>query len=150
MKVKAYILEVLSVFLNACDGLEVVFATVSCAEPSLAIELVDDDGTNLIANGIYSIDEIRVFKDDNQVNPNQDPTDEVIFILLSGQRGDDTYQIDLSDGEIDTLVLNLLQTSSGGGDCCNPSFSINKAMYNMETVELGIDEQFGQKITVIK
>ena len=142
-----YLIGFLSIFLLRCDNSRIDCATVSCIAQSLAIEFVDADGTNLIENGTYSIENIKVLKDENQVNQNS--SDKAIFILLSGQRGNNTYQIDFGNSEVDILVLNLGQAGSDD-DCCGPSFSINNATYNGEEIEVEIDEQLGQKITVLK
>ncbi|WP_281541657.1 hypothetical protein [Maribacter aestuarii] len=147
MRAKTYLIGFLSIFLLQCDNSRVDCATVSCIAQSLAIELVDADGTNLIENGTYPIGNIKILKNENQVN--QYSSDRAIFILLSGQRGNNTYQIDLGNSEVDILVLNLGLTGSDE-DCCGPSFSINNAMYNGKFIEVEIDEQLGQKITVLK
>jgi hypothetical protein len=147
MRVKTYLTGLLSIFLLQCDNTRVDCATVSCIAQSLAIELVDADGTNLIENGTYPIENIEVLKDENQVNQNS--SDRAIFILLSGQRGNNTYQIVLGNSEVDILVLDLIQTGSDEG-CCGPAFSINNATYNGRVIEIEIDEQLGQKITVLK
>ncbi len=149
MKAKLIFLGFLLIFLVQCDNSRVECANVSCLAQSFAIELLDGNGTNLTTNGTYSLEEIKVFKGENQVNENSSNSDNVIFIFISGMEGENTYQISLNNSETDTLILSLI-TNSRGGDCCGPYFTIETATYNGNVVDIISAESGIDKITVVK
>ncbi len=124
-------------------------AAVLCASQYLAIELVDIEGTNLIANGTYSLEDIKVLKDNVQVNEFPNPSGALIIIFISGTEGANTYQVSLGDTETNTLVLTLLQNNPGG-ECCSPLFTITDATYNGQSSEIIKEESQMEKIIVLK
>ncbi len=83
-------------------------AIVSCAGQTLSIELVNAEGENLITNETYSLESIKVFNGETQVNDFGNVTDTSrITIAISGVTGTTAYQVILNDSETDTLMLNF-------------------------------------------
>lgn len=147
MVLKYIVLCVSLLFLMTCEK-ENDCAAVSCIAQTFSVTLVDTDGTNLIESGAYTLDDISVFKGDNQVNSYQNSQLTAIVFLLSGNAGDNTYRINLNASETDSLMLNLT-IEDLGGDCCGPTFRVNSARYNGDEIEIET-ENFSGNIVVVK
>lgn len=152
MRIKLLLFTLSIMFLVSCDeNSRADCATVLCAAQSLSIELVNAEGTNLIANETYSLENIVVSKEDIQVNESGNNMGQtiIIIIIISGTEGDNVYQVVLNDSETDTLVLDL-QKNSPGSECCSPPFTIKKATYNGAELEIIRPESQMEKIVVVK
>lgn len=117
---------------------------------SLHIKLVDNNGNNLIENKTYIADNIKVringseytnvvFKDVEEIK-------NLITLNLLGTTGENIYAIELSNTEIDTLILNLTLEQT----ICGFSFvTLNSASYN--NVILSIEDFNGSYLlTLVK
>ena len=118
---------------------------------NLIIELVNDQGDNLIANNTYLADEITVsdngYTSTNVVFNNVPGLENVITLNLFGTSGDNTFMIHLSDTVSDTLVLNLSVDMS----VCNiPLYTLNQATYNGEIQMVSQNDSGNYRITVVK
>jgi len=151
MRIKLLLFTLSIMFFVSCDeNSHADCATVLCAAQSLSIELVDAEGTNLIANETYSLENIVVSKEDIQVNESGNNMGQtIIIIIISGTEGDNVYQVVLNDSETDTLVLDL-KKNSPGSECCSAPFTIKKATYNGAEVEIIRPESQMEKIVVVK
>ncbi|GAA4280416.1 hypothetical protein [Gaetbulibacter aestuarii] len=117
---------------------------------NLLIELVDDQGENLIENNTYPADEITInYKGNISTNVvfNDVPgLENLISMNLFGDAGENTFILNLSDTVSDTLVLNL----SIDIPVCNiPLYTLNTATYNGEVQSI-ITENGTYRITVVK
>ena len=148
MKAKLFFLGFLLIFLVQCDNSSGNCDTLVCSAPVLSVELLDANGTNLITNGTYPIEEIKVYKGEDFVYENFNDTEESIIISIYQMGGENTYQISLNSSETDILILNLVKNTSGGG-CCSPKFEIESATYNGNSVEVIMDSGI-EKIVVVK
>ncbi len=150
LKTKLAFLGLTLLFVFSCDNnSRIDCATVVCAQQLLLIELVNEEGTNLITNETYSLENIVVSKDDIQVNDSGNSSTETIIIFISGMEGSSTYEVFLNDSETDILVLNL-RKNSPGSDCCSPPFTIEKATYNETDLEIIREESALERIRVVK
>jgi len=152
MKLKHNIVCCLIVILFSCkddDGLGEC-ALIDCAAQIFAIEYIDAEGNNLIANGTYSLETIVITKDNNQLNSSQLQSDEVVYFFSSGTNGDNTYNVKLNETEEDQFVLALTRIKLEP-ECCGPYFTINSATYNDAIIEITASENsFIEKITIVK
>ncbi len=131
---------------------------------TIYIELVDVNGTNLIANNTYSGLDITVEKngiiirpvvfDENQIPGLPDSVKDIIVLELFGQEGENTWSINLNEEETDLLVLDI---KHGIPDECGFFlFEVLSATYNgtEQNVEpFGVfenDSKINFKISVVK
>ena len=139
-------------FVSSCkidDGLDC--SLVDCAAGQvISLEFLNSEGTNLISNGTYSLEDIEVTVGTNKLELIEFDADKLVTFFLSEKQGETTYNINFKALEItDTLVLNLTQTSTAA-DCCGPYFQINSATYNGESQEI-VQMEFGfEKIVIVK
>ena len=122
---------------------------------NLYIALVNAEGENLIANQTYIADDITI--DDlnsgttasGVVFTGVQGLENLIGMGIYGEEGNNTFEINLSDTETDTLILNLVREEFG--DICPVSLLIpTAAIYNGEVVEIQEDTDIGYLITVVK
>lgn len=153
MKKLYLLLLCISLFIS-CTKEEV---TIQCANidpitQTLFIELVDDQGNNLIENGTFIAEDIIIRIGDfdfTNVVFNEIPGAESLIVLeLFGEQGDNTLEIVLSDTVTDTLVLNLDKEVTGGV-CSQIIYTLNRATYNGMQLSLK-DFNGGYLITVVK
>ena len=106
------------------------------------IELVDEEGNNLIENGTFDRDEISVRFNDfvfTGVVFDSEGIENLITLTLFGSNGDNTFFIDLSNTETDIMVTNLTQIS----ETCGVSFfELNSITYNGEVQTVLDDGSF--------
>lgn len=150
MKLKIHLFLCLVALVASCkqEDDELDCSLVDCAFQSFSIELIDMDGTNLLANGTYDKSTIIVSKDGNQVNSNLN-TSEVLYFEVLGDAGKNSYKIKLNDSETDILELDLSGENIRRG-CCGPYYQINTILYNGVAQEIPQDDLYFSKITVIK
>lgn len=152
---RALCLFSLLLFLYACDlgeTEEVDCSAVSCAVDSMTLVLIDADGNNLIENGTYAREEIKVYVGGYERGgvPVNSEFDTVITIILSGDAGTVDYHIILNETEKDSLQLNL-SILSDGGPCCPPDYEINAAFYNGTEQEIIRNETYPfEQLVVVK
>jgi len=131
IKLKLFRLSLVLLFLVACeDSLSFDCSTVLCAQDAFQVILVDTAGNNLIDNGTFERSEISVLQNGVIVGgvSNIPESDNTILINLE-TRGTSTFEIRLSETEVDFLSLNL--TTNGDSQCCL-NFDANSAIYNGE------------------
>nr|WP_299340230.1 hypothetical protein [Allomuricauda sp.] len=120
----------------------------------LYIELVDANGANLIENGTYAITNIFTERNGNRF-PAVVFTDNETFIapeqrykieigVVGNTGSNNTWTIELSDSETDTLQLNLAIESR---DCNGTFYQIREAQYNDTSVNV---EELGQNLFEIR
>lgn len=144
----------LSLFLFSCssDDPEVSCDFIQAIGSNLYIDLVNEQGENLIENGTYNPDDIIINFNGSvftgAVFTEVQGIENFITIGVFGEDGDNTYEIRLSDTETDTLILNLTREETGG-PCSQFVFILNSVAYNGEIQEI---EDFGGDflITVVK
>lgn len=139
-------------------------ASVDVITQSIYIELVDNDGTNLITNSTYSGLDIIAEKngfiirpvvfDTSQIPSLPESVKDIIVLELFGQEGANTWSIQLNENEIDVLVIDL---KHGAQDECGFFlFEVLSATYNgisQNVQPFGVyesDPQINFKITVVK
>jgi hypothetical protein len=115
--------------------------------------LNDEDGNNLIENGTYKREDIKVTSNGNlRGEVSSDPEfDTLILIVFSGGAGDVNYEIVLNESETDMLRLNLSILEERG--FCRPSdYEVNTALYKGEIQEIirNNGEYTSEKIILIK
>ncbi|MFH4966634.1 hypothetical protein V8G61_00400 [Gaetbulibacter sp. M240] len=151
---KHWLFALIFIFSISCDDPKDEEIDCSLYDPflsNLIIELVNDQGENLIANNTYLADEITVsfngYISTNVVFNNVPGLENVITINLFGTSGDNTFMIHLSDTVSDTLVLNLSVDMS----VCNiPLYTLNQATYNGEIQMVSQNDSGNYRITVAK
>jgi hypothetical protein len=137
---------------NSDDNDEIQCITIEPISSTLFIELVNAQGENLIENGTYVTEDITIdFNEStfaNVVFTDVPGLENFIGINIFGEDGDNTFEINLSGTEVDTLVLNLTREETGG-PCSQTVFELNTVTYNGESEEL---QDFGGDflITVVK
>lgn len=152
MNYKLILSAFILLFVSSCkidDGLDC--SLVDCAAGQvISLEFLNSEGTNLISNGTYSLEDIEVTVGTNKLELIEFDADKLVTFFLSEKQGETTYIINFKALEItDTLVLNLTQTSKAA-DCCGPYFQINSATYNGESQEI-VQMEFGfEKIAIVK
>jgi hypothetical protein len=125
-------------------------ALINCAAQTFALEYVDVEGNNLIANNYYPLENITITKDGEQLNFGQQQGNEVVYFFVAGTNGSNTYNIKLNDTETDELILDLSRIKSDL-ECCGPYFTVNSSTYNDETIEIAEGQNsFIEKITIVK
>lgn len=151
MRFKSIFATFILLFISSCkidDGLDC--ALVNCADGQLfSIEFLDSEGVNLIANGTYSLEAITLTSNATQLDLIELNANDYVNFILVEKSGETTYTINLTTSEMDSFVLDLSQTSTGG-DCCGPNFQINNARYNGDSKEIVQLEYGFEKIVVIK
>lgn len=151
-----YTFILFSFFLFSCqsddDSPEIACTTVTSVFSNLFIELVNPEGQNLIENGTYIPANITIDSNGNTftnvVFTNVEGLENFVAVGVSGNDGDNTFEIHLSDTETDILVLNVTAEEIGGL-CPQTVFALNTVMYNdasKETQDYGGD----LLITVVK
>lgn len=153
---KIYSFIFLSFFLFSCNSDDndpevACLRTDPITNGSLFIELVNAQGESLIGN--YIAEDITVSSSGgvitNVVFPEIPEIANFISVPIIGQEGDNTFEINLSATEIDTLILNLVREEFG--DICPVSLLVPiSAVYNGEVVEIQDDPEVGYLITVVK
>ncbi|NER14327.1 hypothetical protein GWK08_12815 [Leptobacterium flavescens] len=148
---KISLLLCLFLFISCDNSDDLDCALISFAPQLFFIELVDDQGNNLIENGTYVREDIEVFFNDFNVGGATGPEDtsfeNLIFLTLMGESGDNEFRIELSDTETDILNLNLTVEP---GICGVSIFTAVSATYNGEVQNIEEIVIELQKITVIK
>ena len=120
---------------------------VDCAFQTFSIAFVDDEGTNLIANGTFSETDVSVSKNDNQLSFNVSQENQ-IFFEAAGEQGENTYIIRLSQSRTDEMVLDLNRKGSGN-ECCGPFFDVSSAAYTNSTDVLIETKSFVTEFTIV-
>ncbi|SFZ90414.1 hypothetical protein SAMN05428642_101922 [Flaviramulus basaltis] len=117
---------------------------------NLHIKLIDNNGNNLIENETYIADDIKIKINENEytnvVFKNVEGIKNLITLNLLGIAGENIYEVELSNNEIDTLILNLTLEPT----ICGFSYvTLNSASYN--SVILSIEDFNGSYLlTVVK
>ncbi|TMM59250.1 hypothetical protein FEE95_07400 [Maribacter algarum] len=125
------------------------------------IELVDENGTNLIENGSYADDQFRLQLNGSYWNDGLGESDEKFIRLYpAGSAGDNRYLIHLSESETDTLDYNIsfleVRSRSDSGLFCGEKIVLNSVSYNQIAVDTTKVEQVSPNlisvipITVVK
>jgi len=123
---------------------------VVCAGGLLfSIELVNNQGANLISNGTYPFEDIKITKNDTIVELFKLSSYESINFLIEAKSGESVFNIILNAAEIDTLAVTLSQTTINS-ECCGPYFRMNSAKYNGVQQQIFENEYSFEKITVVK
>ncbi|MEP0263046.1 hypothetical protein [Dokdonia sp.] len=152
-----YTLALFSVLLFSCNSDDNDPEIACLTEPifsNLFIDVVNAQGENLIANQTYIADNITIddvtngYTSSGVVFMGVPGIENLIALGIYGQDGDNTFEINLSDIETDTLVLNLTRSETGG-PCSQFVFTLNSAVYNDEPKDI---QDFGGDflITVVK
>ncbi|PQV49456.1 hypothetical protein CLV33_10387 [Jejuia pallidilutea] len=133
-KIALSLLILLSVFFcKNDDDNEIDCSLIDIGPPNIYIELVDANGNNLIENETYIADNITVtFKGyiiENVVFKNVPSVENFIALSVSGSKGDNTFNIHLSENETDILTLNLSEREV---ICSVTFYTINETTYNGE------------------
>ncbi|QLG45495.1 hypothetical protein [Costertonia aggregata] len=128
MKINVISIALLFLFLISCREVESIDCSlVDCAFQTFSITFVDGDGNNLIENGTYTINDIMVSKNGDQLSFNASEDNKILF-ETAGQQGDNIYEIKLSESRTDVLILDLDRRDSRN-ECCGPFFDVNNAIY---------------------
>ncbi|GGG23795.1 hypothetical protein GCM10011344_25720 [Dokdonia pacifica] len=152
-RISLYIL--LSFFLFSCanddNEPEIACDLIDAISSNLFIELVNAEGENLIENGTYNPNNITIDFNGNTftgVITGVEGIQNFVTVGVSGNNGDNTFEISLSDMETDTLVLDLTRMETEG-PCAQFVFQLNSAIYNGVSREL---QDFGGDflITIVK
>ncbi len=134
------------------DDSETICNPTLVIESILFIELVNTEGENLIENGIYNPDDITIGFNGNiftgVVFTGVQGVENVIVLNVFGEEGDNTFDINLSDTETDTLILNISKEEISD-PCIQLVITVNEVIYNGESKELQ-DFEGGFLITVVK
>ncbi|MGB7394028.1 MAG: hypothetical protein WA913_06515 [Pricia sp.] len=155
---KKYLLLILGmIFINCNDDDLCAIPEGTIVDPinqQLSIELINNNGENLIDNGTYAESDIivihRGFEITNSVNRNFESERKVIKIGISGtERGENVWLIQLNSAATDTLLLDIEQEM---GDCGSISYIPRTAFYNGERKLLDTisDSKYYPRITVLK
>ncbi|WP_299674236.1 hypothetical protein [uncultured Dokdonia sp.] len=145
---------IVSILLFSCnsDDSETICNPTLVIESILFIELVNTEGENLIENGIYNPDDITIGFNGNiftgVVFTGVQGVENVIVLNVFGEEGDNTFDINLSDTETDTLILNISKEEISD-PCIQLVITVNEVIYNGESKELQ-DFEGGFLITVVK
>lgn len=142
---------VILVVLGACQDKDDATdcALVDCAFQSFTIKLLGPEGNNLITNGTYDPKDITVTKNGKLLFTGSSSMDSITF-EIQGKVGLNTYEIQLSPTETDTLVLSLSGENIRKG-CCGFDFPIDSVLYNgtaQETITEG--DVYFMTLTVFK
>ncbi|WP_340199443.1 hypothetical protein [Ascidiimonas sp. W6] len=131
------------------DDLLVQCAAIDYAIPGLIIEFIDSNGINLIDNGTYDKDEIKVIINDTKVSRIVEQEDgTVLNVLLSDALDNKEAQVILSSVETDILKVALTRTTTGS-PCFFAVFRVDEVSYN--AVNQSLEEiPFNYKITIVK
>lgn len=124
---------------------------IDCYIVGLLVELVDADGNNLIENGTYSRNDIKVYKDGDLIAKVYETSEfnNLINIPLFLGGGNVDFEIILNTEETDLLTLDLFPKIVR--ECCTSDYKATRATYNGEPqVIMDGDDFGGQKIVVIK
>lgn len=128
---------------------EIDCSLVDIAPQIFFIEYIDNDGNNLLDNGIYLQEEVEVTVDGEimgEVYSNSEGTFLIIYELNAVQRNESDYVIKLSSTETDVMQLEF---SEKIGICGSHLYNVERALYNGEEMEL--ENYFGnEKITIVK
>ncbi|WP_298237346.1 hypothetical protein [uncultured Algibacter sp.] len=118
------------------------------------INLVDNDGNNLIENGTYNSDDIEVtFNGYTNPDPffkNNPEFENLILVTVVGNEGDNTYEIQLSNSTTDILSLNLSGEFIGSEACGSIFFKPNTAHYNGIAQTLEDFDTWNYLVTITK
>ena len=125
------------------------------------IELVDENGTNLIENNFYQEDLLELQLNGTQWNDGIRIQDNIITLYPAGSEGDNRYLIHLSETETDTLDYNFtydkVKSRIDGILFCGDLVELNSASYNQTSVDIPKVSQSSQdsipliiSITVVK
>lgn len=125
-------------------------AAVSCLADTVVLQLVDNEGNNLIENGTYKKGDIKVFSEGyNRGEVSSIPDfGNVIFVTLSGGEGDVDYEITLNETQVEPLGLNLAILRDGG-DCCPPDYKVKSAIFKGEEQEIIRGEEFPSETIIL-
>ncbi|PRX56679.1 hypothetical protein [Flagellimonas meridianipacifica] len=110
---------------------------------SIFIELVDNQGNNLIENGTFPAAGITAEFNDFLITgivfTEVDGLENLITLNFLGSGGETTWLINLNDQVTDTLVLDL---SLNIGECGFNTYTLNSALYNGIEQILMVDADF--------
>ena len=153
MKVKLFVAILVLVFFSACkidDGIDC--ALVDCATDQIfSIEFKDAEGTNLITNETYKLEDIEITSGDRQLELVPLDTTKLVTFIISRNIGETSYTIKLNSSETDTLVLDTKQQQNTNfNQCCPPLLFIEKAIYNENQKEIVKMDNGFEKIIVVK
>ena len=126
---------------------------INCSAASFAvqefhIEVVDEDGNNLLANGTYDIEEVQVKVNNQVVSTIRENQDEVLIAIFENgaeARNNLDYEVILSPEEIDILKLHYSFEEAA----CTKIYTAEKAIYNGKEIEIQTTSG-NQRITVVK
>ena len=111
---------------DPCNG-----AIIDPIVQSIFIELLDNEGNNLIENGTFPAEDISAELNGFIITPvvltEFESIENLITLNIVGSKGENTWLIRLNEQETDTLVLDLTPNI---GECGFTSFSVNSIFYN--------------------
>lgn len=162
-KIKAVMVSCIPLFLLvSCqiDDNGIDCSLIDPIVPSLHVQFMDNDGNNLIENGTFDSDMIRILNSDGMsggqvVLPSESGNESqsnalnhTLMIFLPGTNTTETYSIQLNDTIMDTLILNIRRETTACGAITIPV----SATYN--GVDVGISESFSPsfqyRITIVR
>lgn len=138
---------------DPCEGL-----ILDIISQTLIIEILDDTGNNLIANGTYNTADIYTERDgfitrpvvyDIYERPNlPEELRNVVIAMISGdENGENVINIHLSEQEIDVLTMKLKIENA---NCSGVFYEIVQLIYNEQLIPLEDIGNNTYKIIVVK
>lgn len=153
MKLKIAILLFIIFLNNGCDFSQegTDCSLVDCAVGQLfSVELIDNDGYNLITNGTYAISEISITTNESEIDLIPFNSNDFLNFIVENKSGENIYTIQFSESEIDTLNLNLVELDQTSV-CCGPYYAFQNVTYNDVNHQILPNENDDLfKITVVK
>lgn len=113
----------------------------------LLVELVDENGINLLENGTFDKETIKIRLNSAEFQATKLDIFENSIAIQLLEQGAKTYEIVLSETETDTLVLDL---SIREQICGFQFYNLDKAIYNGEAQTIIFENNSDPKIRVIK
>ncbi len=120
---------------------------------SIFIELVDNQGNNLIENGTFLAEDITAEFNGFLITPvvftEIEGLENLIALNFVGSGGETTWLINLNEQETDTLVLDL---TLNVGECGFSTYTLNSAFYNgvEQTLTADFDIAGDARIRVVR
>ena len=144
---------IINIFLSCASDEDNLVEEIRCegiidfAPPAVfLIELLDDTGANLIENGFYSEDQIKVKLNgfawnEKIVNSTATNIENVIALFPAGDKAVNQYLITLSQTETDTLNFTLLfkdvsREEDEGRIVCGTQLILESASYNQIEIDV--------------
>ena len=113
----------------------------------LFIELVDENGDNLLENGTFNIEQIRIRFDNTEFQVVELGFIENVIPIQFVSQGENIYEIILSDTETDILLLDL---SLREEICGIEFFDLETVTYNGEEQMIIVENNIEPLIRVVR